>query len=187
MNSLIQLELYQYHQSWVFDDDKFGLVREPFVAGMDKMLDYVAGEMPDYDTGNLLVTASNDKFPGHQLKLEWERGEHGGNWYQEKTLNMEGWLCPALYHYFDPAPTNLYVKVIPKSPSANTRNSKIKDAITELEGMRTDIIQHLLPSLDRKRSWLDSTKAMTRGLYLRRVEALELAIKTLRGVMNDKA
>jgi hypothetical protein len=34
----------------------------------------------------------------------------GGNWYTSDDPPMEGWLCPALFRYFDRAPSELYVK-----------------------------------------------------------------------------
>jgi hypothetical protein len=42
------------------------------------------------------------------------REDCGGNWYKEKTTGMEGWLCPALFHYFDVAPRRLYLAIGPK-------------------------------------------------------------------------
>ena len=30
-------------------------------------------------------------------------------------FNMEGWLCPALFKYFDKAPSEIYVKAEPKT------------------------------------------------------------------------
>jgi hypothetical protein len=49
-------------------------------------------------------------FPGYSLKLEWAREEYGGNWYLSPDLKMEGWLCPALFKYFQKAPNEIYVK-----------------------------------------------------------------------------
>jgi hypothetical protein len=34
----------------------------------------------------------------------------GGNWYQADQPPSEGWLCPALFRYFDSAPAELFVK-----------------------------------------------------------------------------
>jgi len=36
-----------------------------------------------------------------------------GNWYRADEPPMEGWLCPALFRYFDEAPPELYVKAEP--------------------------------------------------------------------------
>jgi hypothetical protein len=43
--------------------------------------------------------------------LEWRREEVGGNWYYGDQFKMEGWLCPALFKYFQAAPREIYVKV----------------------------------------------------------------------------
>lgn len=53
-------------------------------------------------------------FPGHQFRPERKRGDAGGNWYYSSQLNLEGWLCPALFKYFEKAPKALYVQVKPR-------------------------------------------------------------------------
>jgi hypothetical protein len=54
-------------------------------------------------------------FPGFQRKLEWIREDFAGNWYRTEQPPMEGWLCPALFKYFEAAPKDLYVKAEPLS------------------------------------------------------------------------
>ena len=49
------------------------------------------------------------------MKLEWRREEYGGNRYFLPAFEMEGWLCPALFKYFDKAPKEIYVKAEPRS------------------------------------------------------------------------
>ena len=46
------------------------------------------------------------KFP-NLTKL---REEMGGCWYEANEPEGEGWLCPALFRYFDEAPEEIYVK-----------------------------------------------------------------------------
>ena len=53
-------------------------------------------------------------FPGHQYQLTWLREEFGGNWYRCVQLEMDGWLCPALFKYFDEAPDTIYLRAEPK-------------------------------------------------------------------------
>ena len=43
------------------------------------------------------------------------RFESGGNWYYSPEYDAEGWLCPALFKYFEWAPERLYVQVKPKA------------------------------------------------------------------------
>jgi hypothetical protein len=109
MNSINVIMPYRYEGMWVFDDSHVGLNKEPFVSGADTMIDVLIANLPDADKGfRLLFSAS--PFPGHAHRLEWRREEYGGNWYYSPDFNMEGWLCPALFKYFDKAPLEIYVK-----------------------------------------------------------------------------
>jgi hypothetical protein len=89
--------------TWVFDDPRVGLVHEPFVAGADDMIDRVVADIPDAEHGFTLIF-STTPFPGYKYRLDWRREEGGGNWYYSAQLDMEGWLCPALFRYFPEAP-----------------------------------------------------------------------------------
>ncbi len=111
-NSILILNPYNWQGSWVFDDDRVGLVREPFVAGIDKMIDELTANIPGAKSGFRLFF-SDKPFPGYTAKLEWRREEYGGNWYFSPTFGYEGWLCPAMFHYFDTAPPELYAKAEP--------------------------------------------------------------------------
>lgn len=102
-NSLYTLRPYRYEGLWVFDDAAVGLEREPFVLGIDVMLDRLTAEIPGAESGFQLIF-SPQPFPGFGAKLEWRREEYGGNWYWSPTYGIEGWLCPALFKYFTVAP-----------------------------------------------------------------------------------
>jgi hypothetical protein len=39
----------------------------------------------------------------------------GGNWYRADVPPSEGWLCPALFRYFETAPQEIYVRAEPSS------------------------------------------------------------------------
>jgi hypothetical protein len=52
---------------------------------------------------------------GHYPNIRRKCAEYGGNWYRWPDKGMEGWLCPALFKYFDQAPTELFVSVSSKS------------------------------------------------------------------------
>ena len=109
MNSLFVIAPYRYEGMWVFDDPRVGLVREPFVSGIDIMIDRLVAKIPNADKGFRLVF-SPTPFPGHEMKLTWRRAEYGGNWYWSDEYQMEGWLCPALFKYFEKAPAELYAR-----------------------------------------------------------------------------
>ena len=110
MNALLVIAPYKYEGTWVFDDPAVGLSREPFIAGIDTMIDKAVADIPNADKGFRAIFSAA-AFPGSNLKLEWRREESGGNWYYSDRFKMEGWLCPALLRYFPSAPREIYVKV----------------------------------------------------------------------------
>lgn len=111
-NSLFVLKPYRHEGTWVFDDASVGLSREPFVLGIDVMLDHLVKDIPNADQGFRLIF-SPKPFPGFAAKLDWRREEYGGNWYFSPTYGIEGWLCPALFKYFDVAPKGFFAKAEP--------------------------------------------------------------------------
>src|SRR5438552_16310730 len=80
MNALLVIFPYKYEGTWVFDDPTVGLVREPFVAGINTMIDRLVAPIPNAEKGFRLVF-SPTPFPGYTVKLEWRRQEYGGTWY----------------------------------------------------------------------------------------------------------
>lgn len=108
-NSLYVLKPYRYQASWVFDDESVGLLREPFVLGIDDMLDRLVAGIQNAEQGFRLIFSPRP-FPGYSAKLEGRREEAGSNWYHSPTYGIEGWLCPALFKYFDAAPKEFYAK-----------------------------------------------------------------------------
>src|SRR3989454_8025115 len=108
MNAIGVIAPYQYEGMWVFDDPAVGLSREPFVAGIDTMIDRLVASIPNAEQGFRLVFSAKP-FPGHTVRLEWRREEAGGNWYYCPQFGIEGWLCPALFRYFDKAADHGYL------------------------------------------------------------------------------
>jgi hypothetical protein len=114
MNSIGVIAPYKYEGMWVFDDPAVGLLREPFVSGIDRMIDRLVASIPQAEQGfRLLFSAS--PFPDHTARLEWRREESGGNWYYAPQFDLEGWLCPALFKYFDTAPHELFARAEAKT------------------------------------------------------------------------
>ncbi len=109
MNTIIAIHPYKYQGLWVFDDDRVGLIQEPFLSGADTIIDMMVTDIPNAQSGFTLIFSANP-FPGHQAVLEWRREEMGGNWYYSSDLDSEGWLCPALFKYFDTAPQRIYTQ-----------------------------------------------------------------------------
>jgi hypothetical protein len=114
MNAISALYPHKYEGLWVFDDPAVGLRQEPFVSGIDRMIDHLVSAIPDAERGFRLLF-SPSPFPGFAVKLEWRRPEYGGNWYWCAQFQMEGWLCPALFKYFTEAPAELYARAEAKN------------------------------------------------------------------------
>ena len=114
MNEINVIRPYKHYDMWVFDDPAVGLVREPFVLGIDEMINRVVAHVPNADKGFRLLF-SPTPFPGYAVKLEWRREESGGNRYFSPQFDMEGWLCPALFKYFASAPRELFGRAEPKT------------------------------------------------------------------------
>lgn len=109
MNVINIIEPYRHHGMWVFDDERVGLVQEPFVAGADAIIDCAVADIPDADHGFVMVFAGTP-FPGHQYRLDWRRGDNNGNWYHAPQFDLEGWFCPALLKYFPDAPQQIFIQ-----------------------------------------------------------------------------
>lgn len=106
-------------QTWVFDDDRVGLVREPFVEGIPAMINKLLNEagIENARTGFRMIFSAN-RFPG-STQLDKQQPEAGGCWYFAPDFEMEGWLCPAMFRYFEEAPDQIFVKAEPLTePSA---------------------------------------------------------------------
>jgi hypothetical protein len=119
MNSILVIHPYKYEGVWVFDDARVGLVREPFVAGADTIIDHMVAGIPNAANG-VTILFSAAPFPGSQHEFEWRRPESGGNWYFSPRFGIEGWLCPALFRYFEQAPQRIFAQVKPKNAESNS-------------------------------------------------------------------
>ena len=109
-NSILVIAPYRYNGTWVFDDENVGLVREPFVEGVPQIIDYLVCDTSNADSG-FRMTFSDTAFPSYTHSIEWVREESGGNWYHlTGDVEMDGWLCPALFQYFPTAPAVLYLR-----------------------------------------------------------------------------
>ena len=108
-NSIRIIKPYKFAGTWVFDDDNTNLVREPFVEGADDIIDVMTSQIEGAENGFALIFSAHP-FPGSTLQLLRVREEFGGWWYRSEDIDMEGWLCPALFLYFEDAPEELHCK-----------------------------------------------------------------------------
>ena len=111
-NAIHVIAPYWHYGTWVFDDPARGLQAEPFVSGVPEMIDQLVANIPDARNGFRLIFSAGP-FPGFQKAFTLSREEFGGNWYRCAEPAMEGWLCPALFKYFDEAPKKLYARAEP--------------------------------------------------------------------------
>jgi len=111
-NSIRVIFPYLHHDTWVFDDESVGLVREPFVSGIPEMINKLVADIPGAEMGFRLVFSSSP-FPRFSTRVIRRRTEYGGNWYYSDEYDAEGWLCPALLKYFTEAPEEIYVRAEP--------------------------------------------------------------------------
>ena len=134
-NILMVIEPYWYQDTWVFDDASRGLEKEPFVQGIPQMIDALVNNIPNARSGFVLLFSSQP-FAGYQVDLTRVREEYAGYWYKAKDYPVEGWLCPALFRYFDDAPESLYIKAEPgRGRFEPTELEALKNRIQELEQM----------------------------------------------------
>lgn len=108
-NVIFVIHPYQQHGIWMFDDARLGILQEPFVSGADVIMNHLAADIPRATKGFTLIFSASP-FPGYQYEFERRREELGGYWYFSSDYDLEGWLCPALFKYFDDAPSRLYVQ-----------------------------------------------------------------------------
>jgi hypothetical protein len=109
-NQIMVIKPYRWEEMWVFDDERVGLEREPFVAGADTIIDVAVARkgITNAEKGFFLLF-SGDPFPGADVELAWVRKEMGGDVYSWE--GREGWLCPALLKYFQQAPLKIYAQL----------------------------------------------------------------------------
>lgn len=110
-NAIFSITPYYHSGFWVFDDERVGLVKEPFVEGIPEIIEYwhlILG-MKDAKKG-FKATFSANPMPNCTSVLSKIRDEFGGAWYKDEETNLEGWLCPALLLYYPTPPEFLYFK-----------------------------------------------------------------------------
>lgn len=123
-NSILVIKPYVWNGAWVFDDESVGLVHEALISGVPEVIERLTrtNDIENPEKGFKLYFSAN-AFPQYQIKADWVKEEYGGNWYEVSTdqwkdksfyhktdKTMMGWLCPALFKYFEKAPKNLYIK-----------------------------------------------------------------------------
>lgn len=97
---------------WAFDDERFGLVCEPFVGTTNTVIDTILAQKGiKADTFSLMF--SRFQLPDFDAKFVLREIMETSAWYVCDELGgVPFWLCPALNNYFDSIPGWIYVKVL---------------------------------------------------------------------------
>jgi hypothetical protein len=130
MNTINIISPYRDNGTWVFDDEQHGVLHEPFVAGVDTLIDRAVADIPNAAEGFNLIFSSR-AFPGHQYRLR----RRDGNCYYLVEFDAEGWVCSALLLYFEKAPDEIFVKVEPAQPTAAVQE-RLQE---ELRALKADL------------------------------------------------
>src|SRR5438046_10723328 len=69
MNALMVIVPYKYEGLWVFDDAAVGLNKEPFIAGIDTLIDKATANIPDAQHGFRAIF-SGTEFSDGELRPE---------------------------------------------------------------------------------------------------------------------
>src|SRR6266567_1232369 len=85
MNSLFVIAPYKYEGMWVFDDPAVGLSKEPFIAGIDTMIDKVVASIPDADKGFRAIFSAA-QFPRGRFQTEMVPRGIGGQLVLQRPI-----------------------------------------------------------------------------------------------------
>ena len=112
-NSIFVIAPYWYEGTWVFDDDRVELIKEPFASGVPDVINHLVREIPDAKDGFRMFFSKN-KYPGYNQSLSRRSTKYNGNRYHiDVDPRLSDWLCPALSHYFPEPPDKLYISAEP--------------------------------------------------------------------------
>jgi hypothetical protein len=137
MNQIFTIRPYLWQGVWVFDDPAVGLSREALVSGVPELIRMATEEagITNPEQG-FVVLFSKDPFPSARIELQWVREESGGNTYAWR--GQAGWLCPALFRYFDHAPQTLYLEVRPAEDRTDFNSwftTRMQQAAQQINGL----------------------------------------------------
>lgn len=114
------LELFVYKDErfrWVFDDSENGLSQEPFVAGMNLVIDYLVESLPNKGLNGFHLYM-REFIAGADADNAIELSHHSSlnhpiigqsNYYWCKHLKIKAWLCNNLYKYISETPQVLQI------------------------------------------------------------------------------
>lgn len=110
-NAIFRIIPVRSEWGWSFTDEEAGLRNEPFVGSINDMIDEMVKDIPKARDGFALYF-SPTPIPQSQMSftLVEETPHMGGADYHCDQLGITGWLCPALFCYFEKPPQKIYVR-----------------------------------------------------------------------------
>ena len=114
------LSLYvfkDYRYRWVFDDPAKNIYREPFVAGMDLVIDHLTKDIPNADYKGIMLHfqegVGSDQHPfvvlSHASAIHHTKLGQSNWYYCQELVPLRAWICPMLYKYIDHTPQILCI------------------------------------------------------------------------------
>lgn len=101
---------YKEFNTWFFDDVDFHIYHEPFVMGVSEMIDNILHKKGINDK-QIKINFSTEKFADADVTLFKTSDLEEGAMYEISENKESGWLCPALFKYFQMAPEKIYIQV----------------------------------------------------------------------------
>lgn len=109
--------------SWVFSLPRFLTFNEALTNGTELVLDYhfeqLTGRKPQSED-TMIMTVSKVELADYTTKcLHWAPDDNWAesNWYIDHGSQLDVWLCPYLQVLFKEVPKELWIKLIPTSPT----------------------------------------------------------------------
>jgi hypothetical protein len=106
-----KLDVYKDERfRWVFDDAEFNLSQEPFVEGMDDVIDFITKDIPNANEGVIIHFqdgVGSDEYPFVVLTHATSRRHPKlgqSNYYYCEQLDKKVWICNNMYRYTNDTP-----------------------------------------------------------------------------------
>ena len=124
-NAEYRVFAHHSHGMWVFSDADHEINSEPFVDGMDVILDHVSGRIPRtvdsvasvwFSFSDLALFDADDSYV-----LVREEPMQGGYYYRLEGTDLRGWICPVALKYFPTHPERIYFMIVGLGGADGTR------------------------------------------------------------------
>jgi hypothetical protein len=87
-NAVYSIRPYRWQNMWVFDDERVGLVKEPFVMGIPEIINKAVAHLPSPQQG-FTVLFNNTGLPSADVVLKKVETESNGTWYEQEGIGLK--------------------------------------------------------------------------------------------------